>query len=409
MVSVRVSDPRGPRWMRAVAPALGTSLVVAGAIGPGGTRLRAAALLLGVAVLLLQRILVPRLAARRGSVRFGADSIEVHAGLASQRIRAAEVVAASTARTPGGVALAIVRGEPRSRPVLLEVSGDDDLERLRKSLKLGHYGFGEIAWPTTRSRGGPVRATATALIAAGWCLMALAAACGNAGVCLALALGVVPLSMLLMVDFLLAGAVTGYVWLSSHALGMVDPNGPVSVAYRDIVRVEAADRLDRLTVWTANRSLAISTRAMTPEERDHLQAQIECAADRAHGKGTPPPDVPAPIAILAPQGEERRAWLERVDSAAAALVDGGGAYRRAEMSTEDLWSALESPDAPVPLRIAAARVLARVVPLEASARIGLVLASERDVGTRARIRIALEEDLDVAARELDRLDRRRRA
>jgi hypothetical protein len=117
--------------------------------------------------------------------------------------------------------------------------------------------------------------------------------------------------------------------------------------------------------------------------------------------------VPAPISLLAPREEPKRAWLERIDATAATLVEGAGAYRAADISTQDLWTALESPDAPAPLRAAAARILARVVPGEAGPRIGLTLAAERDDRTRDRIRVALEEDVDAAARELERLDRRK--
>jgi hypothetical protein len=55
--------------------------------------------------------------------------------------------------------------------------------------------------------------------------------------------------------------------------------------------------------------------------------------------------------------------------------------------------------------VAAARVLARVAPVDAGARIGRVVTTERDHTTRARIRAGLEEDVDDAARELNRLDR----
>jgi hypothetical protein len=56
------------------------------------------------------------------------------------------------------------------------------------------------------------------------------------------------------------------------------------------------------------------------------------------------------------------------------------------------------------MRAAAARVLARVVPEEAKTRVAQVLATEHDAYARACIRIALEEDVDVAARELERLE-----
>ncbi len=68
-----------------------------------------------------------------------------------------------------------------------------------------------------------------------------------------------------------------------------------------------------------------------------------------------------------------------------------------------LWLALESPDAPTRVRAAAARVLARVDPDEAKKRVASVLACDRDEHACAVIRVALEDDVDVAARELEEL------
>jgi hypothetical protein len=405
MIPVRVCDPGGPRWVGSLTPALGIALLALGALGPGDARVRAPEILLGVAVLLGQGLLRLRLAPRQGSVELGTGSIRVHAGALSQRIRAAEVRAASTARTARGVALAIVQVEPRSRPIVLEVSTDEELDSLRRSLQLGHYGFGELAWPTTTPAGGPIRSTFLAMLASGWAIMALAAACGSAAVCLMLALAVVPLSLISLLDFLLARA--GRVSLSAHAVTLTQASGSTSASYRDIVRVDSGP--EGLTLLMSRGSFIVPTRGMTQSEREHVRAQIACAAERSQGKGPPPPGLPAALSWLAPRGEDKRAWLERVDAAAASLADGAGAYRRAEFGTQDLWAALESPDAPAPLRAAAARVLARVAPDEASTRIGAALAAERDDATRARIRVALEEDLDVAARELERLDRRDRA
>jgi hypothetical protein len=145
-------------------------------------------------------------------------------------------------------------------------------------------------------------------------------------------------------------------------------------------------------------------RGAQPLEREHFAAQIRDAARRARGEGSPPPDVPASVAVLAPRDEAHRAWLERVDATAASLARADG-YRDLGVDEGDLWTALESPDAPVPLRSAAARVLARVAPETAGPRIAEVLAREHDVGARNRIRVALEEDVDLAARQLERLDR----
>ena len=75
-------------------------------------------------------------------------------------------------------------------------------------------------------------------------------------------------------------------------------------------------------------------------------------------------------------------------------------YREPGLGEDELWSTLESPDAPATLRAAAARILARVAP-EKGARIARTLGMEHDRATRSRIRVALEEDVDVAASELD--------
>jgi urease accessory protein UreE len=118
-----------------------------------------------------------------------------------------------------------------------------------------------------------------------------------------------------------------------------------------------------------------------------------------------PPGLPATTAILLPREEPTRAWLERLDATAAALA-APAVYRAPEIETGDLWTALESPDAPASVRAGAARILARVAPVEARTRIARVLEADHDERAKARIRIALEDDVEVAARRLDHLGRR---
>jgi hypothetical protein len=316
------------------------------------------------------------------------------------------VRAASTTRTARGFALAVVRRAAETRPVLLEVDRAEQLDAIRRSLKLGHFGFGEISWPTRAGAARVVGSAPSLLLGAGWALMALAAACGNAALVLTLASAAVPLSGLLLLAIAIPWSPRPRVTLTQHAVTLLDVSGLHTVAYRDVVAIDFEP--SRLTLRTPAGHLAIPTEELLAEERDHLRSQIECAVERAHGNGDLPPELPAPLTRLAPHDESTRAWLERVDAAAASLGE-GGAYRETELRTEDLWCALESPDAPASLRMAAARVLARVAPAEARVRIAHVLASERDLATRVRIRIGLEENLDVVARTLDRLDRGRLA
>jgi hypothetical protein len=399
----RVCDPHGPHRLRnprLMLPALALALLLLGPLLPFAAPVRAMAPLLGIALLFARLSL--RLRPRRGTLELSAGRVTLRAGPLSQTVRAADVRAASTTRTPRGAALALVRREVGSRPLLLEVDRFEQLEEIRNSLKLGYLGFGQISWP---ARAGPGRIFGTAaslLIGLGWGVMALAAACGNAALVLALALGAVPLSGLVLLATAIPWSPRPRVSLTPLAVNLSDGNGLSSVSYRDVVAVDAEPR--RLVLRTADGYLAVSTEELFTEEREHLRSQIECAVERAHGCGHPPPEVPPPLSRLAPRGEPTRAWLERVDAAAASLGE-GGAYRQTELRTEDLWWALESPDSPASLRMAAARVLARVAPAEARVRIAHVLASERDLATRVRIRIGLEENLDAVAQTLDRLDR----
>lgn len=141
-------------------------------------------------------------------------------------------------------------------------------------------------------------------------------------------------------------------------------------------------------VWAFGAGARISEVAPTSPQDAHYEAQ-----DRA---GV------APLARR--DAEDCRAWLQRIDAMAAAFDESGG-YRGGGVESADLWRALEDPDAPPALRAAAARMLARIAPDEASVRIGDALAVERDGATRARIRVALEEDVETAARGLERLSR----
>jgi hypothetical protein len=158
-----------------------------------------------------------------------------------------------------------------------------------------------------------------------------------------------------------------------------------------------------LAIETRGGREIVPMRGALPREREHMAAQLRSGAARARGEGPLPPELPASVAVLSPRDEGRRAWLERLDATAASLSQGDG-YRQSSVEARDLWTVLESPDAPPSLRAAAARILARVAPEEAGDRIAKALAMEHDPETRQHIRVALEEDVDVAARELDRLD-----
>jgi len=403
MLRARVCDPAGPRWWR-VAAAVGVLPLAAVALAlPLSGTARAVVMLLGIAWLAVGRLVVPRLPSRGGSIALEPGAIRVKkAGAASQRIAAADVRAASTSQLPGGAySLALVRHEEGDPPLWLELDTKEDLDQVRRALGIGHAGFGTLRWPPERGGFHNLPTAADAVAALGWLAIVVAAFLGATEVALALALPVVPLTLVAMVMATTSRTGQHGVLLTPQGVHVrVDGRG--GLLPWDTV-VDAKVEGTGLAIQARGGRQVVPMRRASPREREHLAAQIRSGAARARGEGPLPPELPASVSVLSPRDEGRRAWLERLDATAASLSQGDG-YRQNGVEARDLWTVMESPDAPPSLRAAAARILARVAPEEAGDRISKALAMEHDRETRQCIRVALEEDVDVAARELDRLD-----
>jgi hypothetical protein len=402
MVRAHVCDPLGPRWLRAAGPALAAMMIVVPPFMPGSATLRATIALLGAALFFARRLLRPRFRARDANVEVHPGSIAIAgAGVLDQLVHASDIVAASSARTPTGVSLALVRRGSTERPLLLDFGGEDDLTAVRRALGLGHFAFGEVSWPT-RSRANALRGST--VLALAWLAMAVSAAIGFPLLAFTLALVVLPATLIALLVACLQDPRGDRVTLSAAGALLSDrPPWNPPVAYADVL--VATPNSDGVLLTTRSGFVPVPMPRSLPEEREHLAAQILSAAARARGEGPPPPALPTSLARLAPSGETTRAWLQRVDGAAASLSS-GGAYRGYELDPKDLWTALESPDAPARVRAAAARVLARVAPDEVRQRVAEVLACDRDAHACAVIRVALEDDVDLAARELESLGER---
>jgi hypothetical protein len=330
----------------------------------------------------------------------GAIAIE-NAGVLRQRIRAADVRAASAARWGSKFVLALVRHEERDPPMWIELDRAADVERVRHALGIGRAGLGELWFPPQRGVFHAMPSRVDAIAAVGWALIVLAACLHAIEVALALALLVVPLSLVALVLAVLPRGSP----LTLGRQGLAAPAHGVRLAWTDITDASLSE--GAIVVRTAaGRLLRIPVRWGLAIEGELVVAQIRSAVGRARGEGPPPPQMPASLAVLAPRKEANRAWLERVDAAAASFSRAKG-YRHSGVDPDDLWATIEDPDAPAPLRAAAARVLARIAPQEAGGRIAEALAREHDAEVSYRIRVALEEDVDLAARELDRIDRAR--
>ncbi len=382
-----------------ITTAAAVAAILLGPLLPGDGRVRWVTASVAVAFLIGRRPLRVRHAPRDAEVVAEGDSIRiVKAGVLSQRIRASEVIAASTARTRRGVALAIVRRHSAERPLLLEFGATEDLGRVRRALRIGHRGFGVVAWSTA-----PMGRIAAAMLGALWLAIALCAAVGLQDLGLWLALPAVLVSGLALLFFAILGIAPGpRVALTEGFVVIVERAGETAhLPYADVLHVDVDGA--GLLIRTRAGLVVAAMQGSLAEEREHVAAQIVSAAQRARGEGPPVPGVPSSLAALAPRAESARAWLERVDAAAASFASPEGAYRGTKIDPGDLWEALENPDVAAPVRAAAARVLARVAPEEARTRVTRVLATDRDSRARACIRIALEESVETAAEELERL------
>jgi hypothetical protein len=402
MLRARVCDPAGPGWWRVVA-ATGTLPLLALVLGPWPATACAAAMVVGVAWLTVGRLLIPRLRARACLVRIQPGGIVLEgAGLMSQRIAAHDLRAASTSELPrGGYAMALVLHEEGNPILWLELASRDDLERVRRALGVGHAGFGLLRWPPLRGVFHTTTTPVDLLASLGWVGILVAVCLGATEAALGLALPVVPLTLVAMVLATTPRPARHSLALTPWGVGAIVSGRASFVPWSSVVDAQVEDRA--ILIQARDGAQLVPMRDALPSEREHMAAQIHSFARRARGEGPPLPAVPASLAVLAPRDEARRAWLERIDATAATMAHADG-YRHAGVEPRDLWSVLESPDAPPTLRAAAARVLARVAPEEACKRIAATLAMEHDGDARVRIRAALEEDVDVAARELDRLD-----
>jgi hypothetical protein len=326
-------------------------------------------------------------------------------------VRARDLAGASTARTERGVALALARrGVSPPRPMLLELANEADLARVRRALGLGQLGFGEIAWPRRRTARQVARLAVHFVLACGWVTMAAFAAFGLGEASLGVFTLLFP-AMLAGLPFSLTTPAAGPRLLLTAGGFVVFEPAPSMVRYADVRDATIAGDDVVIFVEGGPAPVVVQLPHLRPEEREHIAAQLRSAADRARGRGALAQHLPPGVAVLAPREENGRAWLERLDAAAASLAAASAAdrpadiagYRGATLRVDDLWSALEDPDTATPVRAAAARVLARVATDAGRHRIARLLDAERDAGVRAMLRIAAEDDAEEAAQKLERL------
>jgi hypothetical protein len=400
-IVARVCDPAGPRWWRVVVTVGIIPLALLGGFVPWSASLRAVSLLTAVAWLVFVRLVVPRLRTRECELSVEPGGLRVRgAGVVSQRIHASDLRAASAARFGSGFSLALTRYGSGDRPLWLLLETSKDVDEVRRALGVGHAGFGALSWPPQRGVFHGRRSALDWLAEVAW-LCAIVAVAAETEVAIPLAALFVTLTIVAVAVGVIPRPIRSGLTLSPRGLGVIENGSLFENRWADVVTADVHG--DEILLRTSTGVQRLPVRDGLPDEREHLAAQIRSAALRARGEGPLPPGVPTSMSVLVPRGEDPRAWIERVDATAASLQQRDG-YRVAGVEEQELWETLESTDAPPALRAASARILARVAPEQAGPRIALALSQEHDPAARDRILGALEEDVELAAQALERLD-----
>ncbi len=412
-----VHDPLAPRWVRkklSVGLFL-TWLVSTAALAFGSHHLILAVLgVLGWGCSAIGILITP-LFERRASLRettlaIRPGSVDIQEGpYRGFELTPRDVVGASTASFGNEVSLALGlrSGMP---PIVLTLASEAEADQVRRALGVGPEGHGTLRWRTAL---GPVGST--------WRVLRIAWR-------MALFL-TIPLAALAP-DALAGGLFTATLVTAvvSFALRVIGPVGapwielgargvqfkapgmlmPESIPYETIQSARAEP--GAIVLETARGPVVIPARpagrfpyGLDDLEKEHIASQIEAAAVRAR-QPSPLHEAQQRLAVLRRGRERASAWLSRIDAMARAP---DGNYRGAPLPEEDaLWAVLETPEADPELRLAVARLLLARGGEPVRVRVEEVLAACREPGEEKRIRVALEPDVEEAARELEAMQER---
>lgn len=418
-VPVVVHDPKGPIGWRALPYLLAVAALatIAVATSLSAWSVIALAILAGCAAAGAAPLFPGRLRARAGTLTLGAGRVRLRAGMASQTLRARDVLGASTAELDGGrVVLSLARADRSGVPIALELGSERDAGRVREALGVGGSGFGAVIWPLGPRAERRLRIYALLTIAAtlasvlGLVLAALGDGPSGVGNLLFL-FGTLAACGLSLFSVLHRATERGvpepYLALRSDGLHVCTRDGWRCIPFADVESAhEAGDLL--VVTETSGRATVLQvppssfSRGLSLEDRRAILAQIRSAAGRARGLGELPSEISAHVAELAHRpGESLAAWRARVEQAARLFSHG---YRGAAFGLEDLWRVAEDPDAAADLRGAAGRILVRV-DVASRARVAALTDATRDPRDRALMRAAVDDEppADEAEAALERV------
>lgn len=406
----KVFDPVGPPLFRVLPWFLSPLAFIAACALPVGDAATAALFFASGLFLCLTPFIPPRIGPREAELSFHPGYVAINkAGRVNQKIRAKDILGATTALVPDGVLLTLNHKKRKNVPIQIVVKSLEEVKKVRDALGIGHDGFGTVFFSTEPQTGRMADAVLRGIAGLGFAgAAAMYFAEGGDGY-----IGIVVMAILAALVGLLVKAsgsssVAPYVAMRADGVHVFGPLGWRVIPYAAIARIEEQPDGIALVlhppyppVFVKAKPTTFMYQGMTREERTLAVAQLTSASQRAHGAAPPKPEVTTRVDILKRNGEAPRAWLARLDVAAQTV--GNQSYRGGTLDEADLWTILEDPDADVEMRAASARLLKDKSP-DARVRVDTIIGAVRQESAQKRIRIALVDDLETAGRELETLE-----
>ncbi len=407
----KVFDPVGPPLYRLLPWLLSPLAFVLACALPVGDAATFSLFIASGLFLCLTPFIPPRIGPRQAELEFHPGYVAIKkGGRLNQKIRAKDILGATTALVPEGVLLTLNHKKRKNVPIQLVVKSLDEVKKVRDALGIGHDGFGTVFFSTEPQTGRTGDAVLRGLSAMGF----LGAAAmhfgeGGDGYIAFVVMAIIGALVGLLVKASGSSSVAPYVAMRADGVHVFGPLGWRVIPYAAIAGIE--EQPDGIAivlhppyppVFVKAKPTMFMYQGLSREERTLAVAQLLSASQRAHGAAPPKPETTTRVDILKRNGEAPRSWLARLDVAAQTV--GNQSYRGGSLDEADLWTILEDPDADVEMRAASARLLKDRSP-DARIRVDTIIGAVRQEGAQKRIRIALTDDLESAGRELETLER----
>lgn len=406
----KVFDPVGPPLYRALPWLLAPLAFVAACALPVGDAATFCLFIASGLFVSLTPFIPPRIAPSEAELEFHPGYVAIKkGGRKNQKIRAKDILGATTALVPDGVLLTLNHKKRKNVPIQIIVKSLDEVKKVRDALGIGHDGFGTVFFSTEAQTGRVGDAALRGIGALGFVAAAAVhfAASGDGYI------GIVVMAIIstligLLVKASGASSVAPYVAMRADGVHVFGPLGWRVVPYAAIAGIEEQPEGIAIVlhppyppVFVKAKPTAFMYQGLSREERTLAVAQLLSASQRAHGAAPPKPGTTTRVDILKRNGDAPRAWLARLDVAAQTV--GNQSYRGGSLDEADLWTILEDPDGDVEMRAASARLLKDRSP-DARLRVDTIIGAVRQEEAQKRIRIALTDDLESAGRELETLE-----